>query len=175
MQRKTLFTSTLIAFVLCASNAQALVTSYGQQQITEAGDGCVGGLVTDHGNTAFFCGDTTLLNRHLASLAAAPPASRHVKVILHAGRHVVDPMEEEPYTGFETQQPSQLAVDWSIGRACVFESVLAGRCEQEPRMVTVHVWIAGRIDINALSIPAAFVVESGREIERLVEQHTGGK
>lgn len=181
MLLRTPVASSLFAFVLFTSNALALTTSYGLRQIAEAGDGCVGGVVSDHSNAAYFCGDTAMLNRHLASLAVAPPAllaavpgtSRPVKVVLHTGRHLVDRMEEQPQIGLENQQSSPMAVDWLICRSCVFDAVRAGRCEHEPKVVTVHVWISGAIDLGDLYVPAEFAVEPGREIERFVKRHAG--
>lgn len=169
MPRLTVLTASLFAFLLTPTVAQALTVGYWQHAIADAGPGCVGGWISAHGNTAYFRGDTELLNTHLGSLTADTEDDAHVTIVLHAGTMLVDNPEENPQTGFGDQQRNQLAIDWSIRKTCPSDDILTGRCKCKRRNVTVGVWIANEIRLSELSIPSGFSVESGGEIERFIE------
>lgn len=181
MRRLSLFFISVTACLFIATIAQALTMGYGQRDVAKAGAGCVGGWISEHGNTAYFRGDTELLNVQLASLAAEIAAHPHVKVVLHAGTKHVDNPEEQPVTGFGDQDSkqlansNQLAIDWSVRRYCPFDDVLSGRCKCDRRIVVVDVWICDKIQLDALSAPSGLSLESGREIEKFVEEHANRK
>lgn len=177
MRRLSLLLTSLTACMLCATIAHALTIGYGQNDFAEAGAGCVGGWVSDHGNIAYFRGDTELLNTHLTLLASNSVGHSLPKIVLHSGNKVIDNPEERPVTGFISvdqptdPNPNQLAIDWSVRRYCPFNDVITGRCKCDRRIVTVDIWIANNVDLGTLSIPAGLSVESGREIEQFVEAH----
>ncbi|QDS92498.1 hypothetical protein FF011L_12440 [Roseimaritima multifibrata] len=180
--RISLFCAASLAACLFAGTvAQALTMSYGRRDIAEAGAGCIGGWISGHGNTAYFQGDTAQLNQHLASLAADTEGRSAAKVVLHAGTKTVDNPEEEAQTVFrartraDKQIPAQLSIDWSVRKYCPSDDLLTGRCKCDRRIVTVDIWVANDIRLDALSIPAGLKVESGRELERFVDRHSGSE
>ena len=135
MRRLSLLLTSLTACMLCATIAHALTIGYGQNDFAEAGAGCVGGWVSDHGNIAYFRGDTELLNTHLTLLASNSVGHSLPKIVLHSGNKVIDNPEERPVTGFISvdqptdPNPNQLAIDWSVRRYCPFNDVITGRCK----------------------------------------------
>lgn len=175
MQRFLLFFGSLAACLLATTVSQALTIGYGQRDIAEAGAGCVGGWISEHGNIAYFRGDTQRLNLQLAALAAETAGHNRVNVVLHSGKKSVANPEEKPVTGFGDEESNQLAIDWSVRKHCPAEDVLAGGCKCKRRHVTVDIWIANDIHVDALSIPANLTVESEREIEQFVETHADRK
>ncbi len=171
MPRTFLFSTSLLAFVLVTSIAFGLTVGFGQRDIADAGPGCVGGWASGHGNTAYFCGDTKRLNACLASLADELLDDSVVKVVLHAGAKTVDNPEELPITDTTEPTTNQLPIDWSVLRHCPTRDILSGTCKCNRRSITVDVWIARRISLDLLEIPATFRVESGREIEQFLDSH----
>lgn len=175
MRRRLFFGGSLAACLLAATIAQALTIGYGQRDFAKAGPGCVGGWISAHGNTAYFRGDTELLNLQLASLAAEAAEQTPVKVVLHAGAKLVDNPEEQPLTGVGDEDRNRLAIDWSVRRSCPPDDILGGRCNCVRQTVTVDIWIADNVHLDSLSIPSGVSLESGREIERFVEKHASRK
>ena len=179
MQVRLFFAASLAACLLAGTIAQALTRGYGQRDVANAGPGCVGGWISGHGNIAYYQGDTKLLNQHLSSLAADADLYSTTKIVLHAGTKEVDDPEEKPQTGFKAQPakqiPAQLPIDWSVRKFCPSDEILTGRCKCDRRVVSVDIWIANNIHLDALTIPTGFTVESGNEIERFVDRHVGRK
>ncbi|WP_442510681.1 hypothetical protein SH528x_002319 [Novipirellula sp. SH528] len=176
MKTPTVLFTSVLAVLLIATSAQALTVPYGQRQIEEAGVGCVGGLNSDHGNTAYYRGDNARLNEQLALLAKNAQQYQSIKVVLHAGVKSVDPAEETPQTGFGVQdRDQQIPIDWSVCKARSFDKVVAGLCKHEEKSLTVHVWIGTAICLNDLNIPSGFTVHSAGEIDEFVKRHADGK
>lgn len=170
-----LFTSVL-GFLLITTSSQALTVPYGQRQIEDAGVGCVGGLNSAHGNTAYFRGDTERLNEKLALLAQDATKFKSIKVVLHAGAKSVDPAEETPQTGFEDRVRDQrVPIDWSILKACSFDKVAAGICKHDEKSLIIDVWIGAAIRLDDLNIPSEFTVQSAGELEDFAKRHAGAK
>jgi hypothetical protein len=162
-----------LAFIACTFNATTafgLIIPFGQQEIADAGTGCVAGYTSDHASGAYFRGATALLNQHLEKLAKEDRHQRSVKVILHAGAFKIDDPEETLITDAK-KVPAQLAVDWSVRRLCPAENVLAGTCRGAQREIVVDIWVANEIKLDALRVPAVFKVESAAEIEQFVKRH----
>jgi hypothetical protein len=179
MKRSMILTASILTCLLTATlstatTAHALVISYGQSEIAKAGVGCVGGWVSGHGNTAFFRGNTAMINEQLALLAKDEPRSRSVTVVLHAGVSFVDDPEEMPLTHAD-QARSQISVDWSVNRFCPFAKVRTGFCKCDERNVTVHIWVANEIRLDELRVPVEFAVRSSGEIDEFVERHVERK
>ena len=157
-------------------SAQALTVPYGQHQIEEAGVGCVGGLNSAHGNTAYFRGDTERLNEKLALLAKNAYQFKSIKVVLHAGVKSVDPAEETPQTGFGDQVLDQrVPIHWSVLKACSFDKVAAGICKHDEKSVIVDVWIGAAIRLDDLNVPSEFTVQSAGELENFAKRHADAK
>ena len=176
MKTPAAFFNSVLAFLLYATAAQALTVPYGQRQIEDAGVGCVGGLNSDHGNMAYFRGDTERLNERLALLAKDAHKFRAIRVVLHAGVKLVDPAEETPHTGFGDQvRDQQIRIDWSVLKACSFDKVAAGICKHDEKSVTVDVWISDAIRLDVLSIPGEFTVQSAGELEDFARRHADVK
>jgi len=168
MRQSTMITASILACLVAATTAYALTVPYGKREIAKAGVGCVGGLSSAHGDTAYFRGDTELLNKQLASMAND---KRSIKVVLHAGAATVDNPEETPLTGFGDQTRDKLSVDWSVSKNCPFESVRSGACRCDELNVTVHIWVANDIRLDDLIVPEKFVVRSAGEIDDFVKRH----
>jgi hypothetical protein len=159
-----------------ASSAQALTVPFGQRQIEEAGVGCVGGLNSAHGNTAYFRGDTELLNENLALLAKNAHYFQSIKVVLHAGVKSVDPAEETPQAGFgDRVRDQRVPIDWSVLKACSFDKAAAGICKHDEKSVIVNVWIGAAIRLDDLNILSDFTVQSAGELEDFAKRHTDAK
>jgi hypothetical protein len=94
-----------------------------------------------------------------------------VKVVLHAGAKTVDNPEEQPITDTTEPNTNPLPIDWSVLRHCPTRDILSGTCKCNRRLITVDIWIARRISLESLKIPATFGVESGREIEQFLDSH----
>ena len=162
-----------IAFIACmftATTAFGLILPFGQQEIADAGTGCVAGYTSDHASRAYFQGTTAMLNERLESLAKEDRQRRSVKVILHAGAFKIDDPEETLITDAK-DFPAQIAADWSVRRLCPTEKVLAGTCRCDQREIVVDIWIANKIKLEDLLVPMAFKVESAAEIEQFVKRH----
>ena len=172
MRTPTVVCLSILAFLLSATSAQALTFPYGQRQIEKAGVGCVGGLISAHGNTAYFRGDTARLNEQMTSLAQDANRYQSIKVVLHAGAKSVDPAEELPQTGFGNQKQNlQILIGWSVLKACSFDKIASGVCMHDEKSVTVHVWIGTTICLNDLNILSGFKVQSAGELEDFVKRH----
>lgn len=171
MRLRTAVTAAISTCMLIATDASALVTTYGQRQIEEASAGCVGGSISGHGNTAYFRGDTARLNQQLTSLAKTIPDDRSVVVVLFAGAKFVDSAEEKPQTGFGAPSRDQVMIDWSVSKSCKFDEVVTGVCKCNNMDVTVNIWISNNIRLNELIVPTEFVVRSAGEIAAFVKQH----
>ncbi|MDZ4853193.1 MAG: hypothetical protein SGI77_28215 [Pirellulaceae bacterium] len=130
-----------------------------------AGIGCVGGWLSEHGNTAYFQGGTTILNEQLAVLANDEYLS--FKIILHVGASMIDDPEE----GTSSKPNPKLSVDWAVQKGCPFETVRTGRCRCKEQNVFVHIWVANDIRLKDLKVPAKFDVESGGELDEFVKKH----
>ncbi len=143
--------------------ASALTVAYGQRDIADAGAGCVGGWKSDHGNTAYFRGNTALLNRQLASLCKGRD---RVELVLHSGTKMVAAPEEQPITDFARKSDTDLAIDWSVIRTCPTEAVLTGKCQCETRNTTVHIWVAKRIRVDELRVPRGCNVQASGSLSR---------
>lgn len=176
MKTPTVLFNSVLVFLWSATPAHALTVPYGQRQIEEAGVGCVGGVNSAHGNTAYFRGDTERLNEKLALLAKDAQQYRSIKVVLHAGLKSVDPAEEDPQTGFGDQDhDQQILIDWSVCKACSFETIVAGLCKHDEKSVTVDVWIGATIRLDELSIPREFTVRSAGELEEFARRHSDAR
>jgi len=177
MRTPTAVLASAIAFLLSVTPVQAGTFHYGQRQIEEAGVGCVDGLISAHGNTAYFCGNTTRLNEHMASLAKDSKRYQSIKIVLHAGTKLVDPAEEIPQTGFNNQRvrDQQIPIDWSVLKVCSFDKVAAGICKHDEKSVTVNVWIGATIRLDDLNIPSEFTVQSAGEFEGFTKRHADAK
>lgn len=176
MRLSGMLTAWLLAYLLTATAAHALITSYGKREIAEAGSGCVGGSISDHGNTAYFCGNTEMLNEQLALLSKGENRFRSFKVVLHAGVFTIDDLGEEPREG-SNQPPNQISVDWSVCKSCRFDKVAKGLCQCDERDVTVDIWVANDIRLSGLIVPANFHVGSAGDdpagdIEEFVKSHS---
>ena len=172
MKMPTVVFRFVLVFWLCASSAQALIVPFGQREIEEAGVGCVGGLNSDHGNTAYFRGDTERLNEQLGLLDKDVPKLKSIKVVLHAGATTVDPAEETLQTGFHDRVRDQrVPIDWSVLKACPFDKVAAGICNCDEKSVIIDVWIGSAICLEDLKVPSAFTVQSAGEIEDFAKRH----
>ncbi|WP_345689524.1 hypothetical protein [Novipirellula caenicola] len=176
MKTLTILFTSVLAFLSIATAAQALTVPYGQRQIAEAGVGCVGGLNSAHGNTAYFRGDTKNLNAKLALLAKNAHPFQSIKVVLHAGVKSVDPAEETPQTGFGVPVRDQrVPIDWSVLQSCSFDKVAAGICKHDEKLVIVDVWIGAAILLDDLEIPREFTVQSAGELEGFAKRHADTK
>ena len=176
MKTPTVLLTSVLAFLLIATSSQALTVPYGQRQIEDAGVGCVGGLNSAHGDTAYFRGDTERLNEKLALLAKDAPKFKSIKVVLHAGAKSVDPAEEAPQTGFEDQVRDQrVPIDWSVLRACSFDKVAAGICKHDEKSIIIDVWIGAAIRLDDLNIPSELTVQSAGELEDFAKRHADAK
>ncbi len=174
-QRLAICAASLVACLLSVSTVHALTVAYGQRDIEKADTGCIGGWISDHGDIAYFHGDTARLNRHLVAIARSISEHRRANVILHTGTKTVDYPNEQPVTGLGEQERNQLAVDWSVRRSCPSDDILRGRCNCDRRNVTFDIWIANDIKLDSLSIPTEFTVESGGEIEDFVDRQRTNK
>lgn len=159
-----------IAYTFTATTAFGLTLPFGQQEIADAGAGCVAGYASDHAWRAYFQGDTAMLNECLRSLTQEVRHLCSVKVILHAGAFSIDD-PEEPLLTDAKNSPAPIAVDWSVRRLCPAEKVLAGACRCDQREIVVDIWVANEIKLNDLRVPTVFKVESAGEIERFVKHH----
>lgn len=176
MKTPTVLFTSVLALLLIATSSQARTVPYGQRQIEEAGVGCVGGLNSAHGNTAYFRGDTERLNERLALLAKDARKFKAIRVVLHAGVKSVDPAEETPHMGFGDQvRDQQIRIDWSVLKACSFDKVAAGICKHDEKSVTVDVWISDAIRLDVLNIPSEFTVQSAGELEDFARRHADVK
>ena len=176
MKMPTILIASVLMFLLNAASAQALTYPYGQRQVEEAGVGCVGGLISAHGNTAYFRGNTARLNEQMDLLAEDAKRYQSIKVVLHAGTKSVDLSEETPQTGFGNQERFlQIPIDWSVLKACPFDTVASGLCKHAEKSVTVHVWIGTAICLDNLNIPSGFTVQSAGEFEDFVKRHADAK
>ncbi|MGI9474264.1 MAG: hypothetical protein ACR2NZ_22170 [Rubripirellula sp.] len=173
------FSSAISVFVIICLMMPAKVSGlsipYGKTEISQAGPGCIGGWKSDHGETAYFCGDTEMLHAYLQTLAKR--AEHPVTVVLHAGSSRVDAPEETRQLGFGLAEldDNQIEVDWSVVRACPFEGVRSGKCRCDDRRVTVHVQIAERIRLEKLAIPREFRVEPAGDIDEFIKRHDAKK
>ncbi|WP_236618463.1 hypothetical protein [Rhodopirellula europaea] len=170
MQRLAIYTTAVAACLLVTPTVLALTVAYGQRDMQKAGPGWVGGWLSAHGNTAYFCGDTERLNHQLAAIAQSNLGHSAAKVVLHAGKNSIDDPIEQPLTGFGERAPDRLPIDWSVRRSCPSSDVLRGRCQCNRRSVTVDIWIANDVELDSLSIPPQFIVESGGEIDAFVDR-----
>lgn len=175
MQRLAVWTLFLGVCLFVVPTAYALTMAYGQQDMERAGVGCIGGWTSDHSNIAYFCGNTELVNRHLAEIARAVSDHHPPKIVLHTGKKRVENPVEQPLIGIGDQESKQLAIDWSVRRTCPTDDVLRGRCKCDRHYVTVDIWIANAIALDALKIPGGFSLESGGEIEKFIERQTTNK
>ena len=169
MRPSTILTASIFACLLTATTVHALTISYGREEIAKAGVGCVGGWMSDHGNTAFFRGNTVLLNEQLAVLAKDERSYQSVKVVLHAGISIIDAPEEQPGFTSVDDSPRKITVDWSVCKSCPYDKVVTGRCKCNEQNVTIHVWVANQIRLEELSVPKNFHVESAGEIDKFVK------
>lgn len=108
MQRLAIYTTAGAACLLVTPTVLALTVAYGQRDIEKASPGCVGGWLSAHGNTAYFCGDTDRLNRQLAAIAQSNLGHSAAKVVLHAGKNSINDPIEQPLTGFGERAPDRL-------------------------------------------------------------------
>ena len=160
----------VVVSVLSTPTAFGLILPFGQEQIAAAGAGCVAGCSADHAScTAYFHGNTALLNECLESLAEGNRHVRPFKVILHVGTFEVDDPEETLVTDADHAAP--IAVDWSVRKSCLAEKVLAGTCRHDQREIVVDIWVANEIKLDDLRVPSVFKVESAGEIEQFVKRH----
>lgn len=174
MRLSTILAASIFACLLTAATSHALTVAYGQREVADAGVGCVGGWMSDHGSTTCFRGDTRLLNKQLASMAKDEPRHRSIKLVLHAGESIIDDPEEQPIT-HAGQARNQISVDWSVSESCPFDKVLTGRCKCDERNLTVHIWVANEIRLNDLIVPSEFIVRSAGDIDEFVRRHAGRK
>lgn len=93
-KQKTLTYVAVSVIALSATTAHGLIVSFGQQEIADAGAGCVAGYTSDHGVTAYFRGNTATLNARLAALTKGDRRPGSIKVVLHAGASKIDNPEE---------------------------------------------------------------------------------
>jgi hypothetical protein len=101
-----------------------------------------------------YTGNTETLNAFLAQFAALKAAN--AKVVLHAGKGQLGEFESKD-NGIKT-------LDWRL------DIIRWARPPEKPGM-TVHVWLGGNVNLDALKMPGDVTVESGQEIEKFVAAH----
>lgn len=175
MKRLPIGAVCIVGCLLVTMTANALTVAYGRRDIEKAATGCVGGWVSAYGNTAYFQGDTETLNRQLVTIARSVPKRRNAIVVLHTGKKFVDDPVEQPLTGIGQRGRRQLAIDWSVRRQCSTDDILLGQRTGKQLSVAVDIWIANDIDLNGISIPAEFAVESGGEIEKFINRQSSSR
>ncbi|MES2790914.1 MAG: hypothetical protein V4719_14985 [Planctomycetota bacterium] len=171
MRKLRLFSAAIIVCALIPNLSYGLIIPFGQDEIAKAGVGCVGGHASNHGSGAYFRGDTAMLNARLAVLASENPGPGSIKVVLHAGAYTIDDLEEA-LLGIPEFAPKQIAVDWLVRQTCPFDKISSGTCRCDKRNTVVEIWVANKIKLADLKVPANFTVESAAEIEKFVKHHS---
>jgi len=116
VNRNITMLASCLLFALSASNAVGLTWEYDQTQIKRAGDGCVGGHVSSFGsNTAYYRGDTDLLNKTLKELSEQFAATSRIEIRIYDGTKIIEYGEESPL-GTLNPKSHELKVDWSISK-----------------------------------------------------------
>lgn len=169
MRIKSTGLAILCIAVFSTRAAYALIMLFGPGDLELAGEGCVAGYISDSARTAYYRGDTDLLNTLLKAAVEKHAASAAYIVRLHSSTHAVD----APEVGIHSQGNKQISVDWSISEQ--YEPHLRGtklnfldsqneehiaiplRPKPEFRIV-VNVWQSESVDIDRLNVPGLFTI-----------------
>ncbi len=151
--------------------AYALIMLFCPADLELAGEGCVAGYISDGARTAYYRGDTELLNTQLkATVEKHGPSAAYI-VRLYDSTHTVD----APETGIASQRNKQVSVDWSISEQREPLSLrtefrflhlqkkgdhvpIPLRLKPETRIV-VNVWQSESVDIDRLNLLGLFTIE----------------
>ena len=171
MRKLRLLSAVIIVCGLMPNLGYGLTVPFGQRDIANAGAGCVSGYHSNHGIGVYYRGDTAMLNARLAVLASENLGAGSIKVVLHAGAYTIDDLEES-LLGTPEHAPEQIAVDWLVRQTCPFDKISTGTCRCDKRNTVVEIWVANKIKLADLKVPANFTVESAAEIEKFVKHHS---
>ena len=132
------------------------------------GENRVHGFFVNANDFFFLTGDTEVLNEFLAGCAALKQTP--VSVVLHPGVAFA----RSPWKPAKDAKPirCQWRIDVMRRGGHPKAPIREGAPKDRPGCVLlIHAWLDGNVELDELSVPEQFEVESGGEIEKFVAEH----